>query len=40
MIHDRGVERQYRRLEIRLKDCSTLQSIPSRRQREHAAAGV
>lgn len=25
---------------MRLKDCSTLQSIPSLRQREHAAAGV
>lgn len=30
----------YLRLEMRLKDCSTLQSIPSRRQREQAAAGV
>lgn len=30
----------YLRLEMRLKDCSTLQSIPSRRQREHASAGV
>jgi hypothetical protein len=27
-------------LEIRLNDCSTLQSIPSLRQREHAAAGI
>lgn len=33
-------ESSYLRFEIRLKVGSTLQSIPNRRQREHAAAGV